>query len=142
MASATAKTSHNTANENKRPLRIIDPTCGMLLAPYKVHGAGHEYYGIHIDLMCVKMTALNLFLNGIWNSEVMCADALRPDDFVIAYHISLLPLGIFKIGQKEQSRLWNMHCNSFSKEQKETDIPFKTIATQTNQNDATQLDLF
>ncbi len=104
------------ANVEKRPLRILDPTCGsgrMLLASHKLNGGKHEYYGIDIDRICVKMTALNLFLNGVWNSEVLCADALCQDDFVISYYISFVPLGIFKIEEKEKSRLWHLHQRSF-----------------------------
>lgn len=102
----------------KESLRILDPACGsgrMLLASKSVHGTQHHYYGIDIDRTCVKMAALNLFLNGMWQSEVMCANALSPDDFVISYRISLLPLGIFKIEDKEQSSLWHMHRNSFTR---------------------------
>ncbi len=104
--------------EEERSLRILDPSCGsgrMLLAAHRNNGSGHRYYGIDIDRTCVKMTALNLFLNGIWNSEVMCANSLSPDDFMISYHVSLFPLGIFKIEEKEKSMLWNMHRNSFEK---------------------------
>jgi hypothetical protein len=82
----------------------------------------------------------------MWHSEVMCADALRPDDFVIAYHISFLPLGIFKIEVKEESILWNLHRNSFEKNNKErkgADIELDaTPFIDRKQNEATQLDLF
>src|SRR5579872_4579949 len=50
--------------------RIIDPTCGsgrMLLAAAKTLGWRHEYYGIDLDHICVKMTAINLFLNGYFH---------------------------------------------------------------------------
>ena len=100
-------------------LSILDPTCGsgrMLLAAQRVCGSQHQYYGIDIDRVCVKMAALNMFLHGMWGSEVMCANALVPDDFVISYRMSFLPLGIFKIEQKEKSRLWHMYINSFRKE--------------------------
>lgn len=105
-----------TESALNQPLRILDPACGsgrMLLASHRTHGPGHEYYGIDIDLSCAKMAALNLFLNGVWNSEVLCANALKPSDFVIAYHISFLPLGIFKIEDKVKSRLWHLHQQSF-----------------------------
>jgi type I restriction-modification system DNA methylase subunit len=105
-------------DESGKSLRILDPSCGsgrMLLAAHSNNGGNHRYYGIDIDCICVKMTALNLFLNGIWNSEVMCANSLSPDDFVISYRISLFPLGIFKIEEKEKSLLWNMHRDSFEK---------------------------
>jgi ribosomal protein L11 methylase PrmA len=140
----------NTVDESEsRPLRILDPTCGsgrMLLAAHETFGRGHEYYGIDIDRTCVKMTAINMFLNGIWRSEVMCANALSPDDFVIAYRVSMLPLGIFKIEQKEQSLLWHLHKNSFQKVNAApggetiqlSSIPFH----ERSKDSATQLDLF
>ena len=76
-------------------------------------GWRHEYYGIDVDHTCVKMTAINLFLNGVFHSEVMCADALRPGDFRMSYRISFLPLGIFRIEEKEKSKLWQMYQNTF-----------------------------
>lgn len=131
------------------PVRVLDPACGsgrMLLAAHKVNGQGHEYYGIDIDRTCVKMTALNLFLNGVWNSEVMCANALSPEDFVFAYHISFVPLGIFKIEVREKSKLWQLHKNSFpNKESKQTGagiILDSTPFSERKKEDTTQLGLF
>lgn len=102
------------------PLRILDPSCGsgrMLLASAKVNGPKQEYYGIDIDETCVKMTAINLFLNGMFHSEVMCANALSPSDFRVSYKVSFLPFGIFRITEKEDSLLWHLHVNSFTKKQ-------------------------
>lgn len=148
MASITDSDNIGDAETN-RPLRILDPSCGsgrMLLAAHKVNGQGHEYYGIDIDRTCVKMAALNLFLNGIWSSEVMCANALSPDDFVFAYRISFLPLGIFKIEVKEESRLWHFQKNSFAiKENKQVSASIVLDSTPFNErkkDDATQLGLF
>lgn len=148
MASIT-HTDKVCDNETKEPLRILDPACGsgrMLLASHRINGFGNEYYGIDIDRTCVKMTALNLFLNGIWNSEAMCANALAPNDFVIAYHISFIPLGIFKIEIKEQSKLWHLHKNLFpARENKVTGariILSSTPFSERKKDDATQLDLF
>jgi len=150
MASIT--TTDRKEDENAptdRPLRIIDPTCGsgrMLLATHRTLGPGDEYYGIDIDRTCVKMTALNLFFNGVWNSEVMCANALSPDDFVISYRISFLPLGIFKIEEKEKSRLWHLNRNSFEREEmkKHSDsiILDSTPFSERKKDNATQLGLF
>lgn len=107
-----------TGNEDSKiPLSIIDPTAGsgrMLLAKAKIAGKHHYFYGIDIDPICVQMTVLNLFLNGIFHAEVMQANALNPHDFVVSYRTSFLPFGIFKITEKTQSRLWNMHQNSFN----------------------------
>jgi len=104
----------------EEPKRVLDPTCGsgrMLLAGAHCMGKEHEFYGIDLDHTCVKMTALNLFFNGIFHSEVMCADALSPDDFRISYVISLLPFGIFQVKEKEKSRLWRMYKNTFPEKQ-------------------------
>lgn len=137
----------NNTSRQTTPLRILDPSCGsgrMLLASQKIYGAGQEYFGIDISSTCVKMTAINLFLNGMWNSEVMCADALLPEDFIISYRISNIPLGIFKVEHKEQSMLWQMYRNSSYKNEangKEglTNLrPFIEIP----KNDSSQLNLF
>ncbi len=141
--------TNEEAMAERKPLRILDPACGsgrMLLAAQKVYGTGHEYYGIDIDRICVKMTALNLFLNGIWNSEVMCANALISTDFVIAYHISFIPLGIFKIEEKEKSILWQSRQHSFLIKEANADsissTEDKTPSSEKKQTDASQLRLF
>lgn len=146
--SQTDQLGDSDVGEGKR-LRILDPTCGsgrMLLASRDINGTDHEYYGIDIDRTCVKITALNLFLNGVWNSEVMCANALMPDDFVISYRISFLPLGIFKIETKEESKLWHLHRNSFitsPKERKGDAIVLDSIPfNERKKDDGTQLGLF
>jgi hypothetical protein len=134
-------------SHSEQPLRILDPACGsgrMLIATHASAPLRNEYYGIDIDRTCVKMTAINLFLNGMWNSEVMCANSLNPDDFAISYRISLVPLGIFKIEEKEKSLLWNLVQNSFSKTKTPSPAPFGGIVQfpDKSDNNATQLDLF
>lgn len=114
MASCTGAENEELLKE--RPVRILDPTCGsgrMLLAGAEVNGKRNHFYGIDIDHTCVKMAAINLFFNGIFHSEVMWADALRPDDFRMSYKLSFLPLGIFRISEREQSPLWEINKNSF-----------------------------
>lgn len=147
--SSITHTEVEVDEESKRPLRIADPSCGsgrMLLAAHRPFGQGHEYYGIDIDRTCVKMTALNMFLNGMWRSETMCANALMPGDFVIAYRISLFPLGIFKIEEKEKSLLWHIRTNSFKEGmQKDTTKPILVTPgtfCEPPKNMGTQLDLF
>lgn len=106
--------------EEDRTLRVFDPACGsgrMLMAFARESIIPHYYYGIDIDLICVKMTAINLFLNGL-RGEVICVDALAVDDFRFGYRISFLPFGIFKIEEKEKSLLWHLHKSSFSKEKR------------------------
>lgn len=98
-------------NESEKPLLILDPACGsgrMLMVTAEESERKHRYYGIDIDLTCVKMTALNLFLTGAFNSEVMCGNALLPDDYHGSYFISKLPFGIFRNDKKGRSFLWHM----------------------------------
>jgi len=102
--------------EEIRSLNILDPACGsgrMLLAFGKQSIIPHCYYGVDIDPLCAKMTAINLFLNG-HRGEVICADALLPDRFSFGYTISFFPLGIFKIVKKEDSVIWQMSHTAFS----------------------------
>jgi type I restriction-modification system DNA methylase subunit len=102
-------------------LRIMDPTCGsgrMLLASARVCGPYQEYYGVDIDETCVKMTAMNFFLNGLFHSEVLCADALMPEDFRVSYKVSFFPFGVFRITEKEKSPLWHLLNNCWDRPQK------------------------
>jgi len=143
----SALTQETGQQESGEPLRILDPSCGsgrMLLASYRQNGKLHLYYGIDVDLICVKMTAINLFFNGIWKSEVMCANALMPNDFVVSYRISLLPLGIFKITEKEKSSLFHAHQNSFMPKEKLSDkiILDSTLIIERKKDEGTQLGLF
>ncbi len=115
----TQITGPKTIGNSNKPLRILDPCCGsgrLLVAGSRIHGINSEYYGIDLDNICVKMSALNMFLNGIFHGEVMWADALMPDDFKMSYKLSFLPFGIFRIQQKEQSLLWQINLNTFKKE--------------------------
>lgn len=106
------------AEETEKVLNVLDPTCGSgrtLLASAFELGNKHFYYGIDLDSTCVRMSAMNLFLNGIFNGEVMCTDALNPDDFRCSYKFSIFPLGVRLITEKENSTLWHLHRNSFTK---------------------------
>lgn len=115
-----SKISIDNQRENTKEseiMKILDPACGsgrMLLTSSREAGPNHSYYGIDIDHTCVKMAVINLFLSGVWNTEVMCANALDPRDFFISYRISTNPLGIYKIEDKEKSPLW--HLNQFRAE--------------------------
>ena len=62
-------------------------------------------------MTCVKMTVLNLFLNGVFYSEVMCADALIPGEYYGSFIVSLVPFGIFRMEDKKKSLLWHLVNN-------------------------------
>ncbi|MEX0968395.1 MAG: N-6 DNA methylase [Bacteroidia bacterium] len=89
---------------------ILDPACGsgrMLMAATRVaKNPLHRYYGVDIDPVCARMTALNLFLSGVFKGEVVCGDTLRPDGFRYGYRIYMNPIGIFKIDKVEKSACW------------------------------------
>ena len=134
-------------NEDRgKPLRVLDPTCGsgrMLISASKNLGPGNEYYGIDIDHTCVKMTAINLFFNGRFHSEVMWGDALSPVDFRMSYSISFLPLGIFRIEDREKSKLWHLHKKSFAQRETELKQPPAFISQEIKDTGpASQLVLF
>jgi type I restriction enzyme M protein len=115
------------SNEDTKSLNVLDPACGsgrMLTAMAQNAIIPHRYYGVDIDPLCVKMTAINLFLNGL-RGEVICANALMPDDFKFGYRISFFPLGIFKIQDKEHSTIYTSSQTAFSKptqEKTETEV--------------------
>lgn len=107
-----------TLEEKKgEPLRILEPSCGsgrMLMAMLKIAGPYHHYYAVDLDATCVKMTTLNLFLSGLFRSEVLCGNFLMPEDFKGSYRASFLPFGIFRVTEKERSPLWHLLQNSLN----------------------------
>ena len=147
MAKMTSAERVRKPNDHT-PIRILDPACGsgrMLLAGAKNFGRNQEYYGIDVDHTCVKMTAINLFLNGLFNAEVMCADALSPVGFQVSYRTSFLPFGVFKIENKEDSKLWHLHQHSFAEQfaaAEKKQPPKPTKQDTRNTQDGSQLTFF
>ena len=127
--------------------RILDPCCGSgrtLMAAARVFGPNQYYFGIDIDHMCVKMTALNLFLNGVFHGDIMCADALDPEDFRVSYQLSFLPFGIFRHRDKEHSPLWHLHKNSFPRKEQpaKPDVKLPSETGEVPDRNVAQLSLF
>ncbi len=114
----------------------------MLLASSKELGRYQEYYGVDIDPVCVKMSAINLFLNGMFRWEVLCANALIPGDFTFSYRISFLPFGVFRIKEKENSRLWHLLKNSWNRNEKVVKTPAPFEAKDKPEGGVTQLKFF
>jgi hypothetical protein len=115
MAQCSVDEARKSNESNDRPLRILDPSCGsgrMLMAASRIAGAHEEYFGIDIDQTCVKMCAINLFLSGLFHTETMCGNALLDDDFCVSYKTSILPIGVFRIQEKTQSKLWHLLQNT------------------------------
>jgi type I restriction-modification system DNA methylase subunit len=135
------------AKDPAKKQRIIDPCCGsgrLLLCGAKRLGRGNSYYGIDVDHTCVKMASINLFLNGVFQSEIMWADALMPGDFRMSYKISFLPFGIYRISVKEDSYLWHAYMSTFDNQQtaSHSDKTFSPEAGSHFSSDGSQLKLF
>lgn len=93
----------------ERSLDILDPAAGtgrMQMAASRVFGSQHRYWAVEIDTLLAKACALNYFLSNM-EGEVMCANALLPNDFRFSYVIRRMPPAIRRITEKEQSPLWN-----------------------------------
>lgn len=141
MAKSICEARQETNAE--RPLLILDPCCGsgrMLLASSRECGPYQEYYGIDVDHTCVKMTSLNLFLSGLFRTETMWGDALARDDFKTSYTTSFLPFGLFRVKEKEHSKLWHLMQNTLNNMSKHTSDALSPNPTTTK--DGSQLTIF
>lgn len=145
MAECTAEqVKEKIEGKTEAPLRILDPSCGsgrMLMASQKINGQQHEYYGVDIDHTCIKMTALNLIMSGLFHGEALCADALIPEDFSMSYRTSFIPFGIFRIQDKENSPLWHMLKNSWDRPKPQTPKP-EYHGVTSKYSDGAQLQIF
>lgn len=124
-------------DDTRKRLNVLDPACGsgrMLLSGAQVSGKRHNYYGIDLSPACVKMTAINMFLNGL-NGEVMCANALDPSDFRFSYEIKPYALLVRKIIDKDHSKLYHMNLNAFTRKE-------ESPSSSANQGEKGQLTLF
>ncbi len=103
--------------DKKTGLTVNDPACGSgrtLLAFNKV-APGNYLVGQDVDVICTKMTAINLALHGC-KGQALNGDSLRPDHFVFGYEINPR---IFTLGglphlvpiSKEQSIAWQVWHN-------------------------------
>lgn len=75
--------------EKKTGLTVNDPACGSgrtLLAFNKV-APGNYLVGQDVDVICTKMTAINLALHGC-KGQALNGDSLRPDHFSFGYEIN------------------------------------------------------
>lgn len=103
-----------------------DPCCGsgrLLLAHMTRSGAERPLLGIDPDPLCVKMTALNLWLKGAFMGEIMCADQAKgPDHFAFSYRLSLIPHGLLHITKPQDSGLWHVNREVFSKRPLPSDL--------------------
>lgn len=78
----------------------------MLMAAALIQGNKEPLYGISHNILCVKMTVINLLFSKVFNAEVMWADKMNKKDFRVSYQLSLQPYGVYRIKKREQSTIW------------------------------------
>lgn len=96
-------------------LNFLDYSCRtgrILMAAGEQNLTKENYFGVDTNPTYVKIAALNLYLNGFRNSEVLCRHELLPKDFRVSYIISRKPTGIFELTDKKESLLWHMLTES------------------------------
>lgn len=107
--------AHDMEIKNVIKFQALDESCGsgrLLLALGKVIGTAHTFFGVDTDHTCVKMAALNLFLNSQFDSEVMWSKSLTPPAFSLSYQLKTSPLGVFRVSEKELSPLWSCYTEN------------------------------
>lgn len=77
---------------------------GLISALFSAFGEGRMYYGLEHNPVCAKMAAINVFLRGVSDAEILYADA--PDGFSVSYKITGSPHSLTIITRKEDSKLW------------------------------------
>ncbi len=90
-----------------RSPNFLVPDCqsgGLLSALYSVFKEGHMYYGFEHNPVYAKMAAINLFLWGVADAEILCFGS--NDDFLISYRISGSAQRFTIITHPEDSELW------------------------------------
>jgi hypothetical protein len=87
------------------------------------------YYQIRVTFEYNKTTA-RFSSSSIFNSEVMCANALLEDDFTMSYCILFKPIGIWRIEQKEKSKLWHLLRISLAENRKQEDEKKNKVFTE------------
>jgi type I restriction enzyme M protein len=128
-------------------LNILDPTCGSgrTLISFHVANPGNYVYGQDIDLICCKMSVINLMLSGAVGEIVHC-NALLIDDFMhgwsINQNLSKFGLPSIKPVTKEQSKLLVMVKNTLSDNQNKRDISKANVKITHKPNSSVQLSLF
>lgn len=132
--------------DKKTGLKVNDPACGSgrTLLSFNSAYPGNYLLGQDLDMICCKMTAINMMMHGAIG-EVINGDALAPNDFrngwLINPSINILSLPhIIKMKSKEESTVWTMleaHKNNISVEQ---NVPRETKNVPRLENN--QLTLF
>jgi len=113
-------------NNIQKNTLVNDPTCGsgrMLIAAH-VHSGGCYVFGQDLDLMCCKMTALNMAFHGC-NGEVVWQNSLDLNDYRKGWRIKpnhSVGLCFIEDLPKEESKIWAINQNMI-KEFNQTEKP-------------------
>ncbi|MDQ7818795.1 MAG: N-6 DNA methylase [Melioribacteraceae bacterium] len=112
-------------NSIEKDSAVNDPTCGsgrMLIASH-VHSGGCYVYGQDLDLMCCKMSVLNMAFHGC-NGEIVWQDSLNLNDYRKGWRIRpnyFVGLCFIEDLPKEESYIWSVNQNYKLRYLKEND---------------------
>lgn len=100
-------------NSIEKDSTVNDPTCGsgrMLIAAH-VHSGGCFVYGQDLDLMCCKMSILNMAFHGC-NGEIVWQDSMNLTDYRKGWRIRpnhLIGICLIEELTKEESFIWKVN---------------------------------
>jgi type I restriction enzyme M protein len=112
-------------NSIEKDSAVNYPACGsgrMLIASH-VHSGGCYVYGQDLDLMCCKMSVLNMVFHGC-NGEVVWQDSHNLNDYRKGWRIRpnyLVGICFIEDLPKEESYIWNVNQNYKRRYLKEND---------------------
>jgi type I restriction enzyme M protein len=123
-------------------IRVNDPTCGSgrFLIAYHAKYPGNYVFGEDIDLMCCKMTCLNMMLHGC-EGEVVHHNSLKPEEYnhgwIINRVLRVAHMPSIESIDKEQSFIWR-HWQ----ERKSKPIPLEIKPENRSSGTGNQLSIF
>lgn len=92
------------------PIAVLDVGCRsgrIMLATAGRNSLKYELLGVEYDFDFIMISILNLFFNFHNKSEVLWIDQSNANAFRESYHISILPMGIFRNHDPKKSQAWD-----------------------------------
>lgn len=108
----------NVKELSGKGLLVGDPTCGSgrMIISFHAHYPGNFLVGQDLDLICCKMTIMNMVLHGA-SGEVVWGNTLDPEDFRRGWRITPYIAGIPQVYEidKSESLTYQMWQNRKAK---------------------------
>jgi type I restriction enzyme M protein len=114
-------------------LRINDPACGSgrFLISFHAHAPGNYVFGEDLDLICCKMSCINLLLHGC-EGEIVHHNSLDPNDYIQGWRINVMlrKTGLPSIQDlpKEKSIIYQMWQNRLKEKEEEKEAVVEVAA--------------